>query len=114
MKNLFFFELDSKVSIYVPSTVNVSEHIDNKKFVDYVLSELAKLFGGATSTAAMGAYMSQAGELIRENVTICYSNCKSQDFAANMGKILEICNTLKNEMSQECISIEFNGQMAWI
>lgn len=114
MKKLFFFELDSKISIYVPSTVNVNQETDNTKQVNFVLSELAKLFGGATSTAASGAYLSSAGELIRENVTICYSNCKSVDFAKHAGKIVEICEKIKNDMRQECVALEFNGQMAWI
>ena len=47
MKELKFkFDLDSKVAIYVPSTVNVNESCNNSSMVRRVLSKLSELFGG--------------------------------------------------------------------
>ena len=55
MKNLKFkFDLDCKFSVYVPSTVNVTEQTDNADMVKYVLAELSKMFGGATASRGVG------------------------------------------------------------
>ncbi len=48
LKNMF--KLSSKVTIYVPATVNTSKAIDNARQVDEVAETLSRLFGGATST----------------------------------------------------------------
>lgn len=52
MKELKFkFDLDSKVAIYVPSTVNVNESCNNSAMVRRVLSKLSELFGGGNCNA---------------------------------------------------------------
>ena len=50
----FKYDLDSKVSIYVPSTVNVNEPVDNKQQVIAVIRQLSTMFGGATASDAVG------------------------------------------------------------
>lgn len=46
----FKFDLDCKVAIYVPATVNVNQEIDNTEYVTRTIGELSDLFGGATAT----------------------------------------------------------------
>jgi len=40
----YLFELDSKVTVYVPSTFNVSVETDNNEQVKHVLRELSIMF----------------------------------------------------------------------
>lgn len=110
----FVFDLDSKVAIYVPSTNNAVESCDNTGMVKRVLSELSELFGGATATDAIGGWVSTEHGLITERVTIVYSFCKSEQFAANIDRILDLCETIKSEMNQEAVTLEYNGQVKFI
>ena len=52
LKNLI--KLSSRVTVYVPATININETIDNTVYVDNTLTVLSKLFGGATCTPAVG------------------------------------------------------------
>ena len=62
MKSLKFkFDLDCKVSIYVPSTVEVNKEVDNKEQVKRVITELSQMFGGATATEAVGGWVCDNG-----------------------------------------------------
>jgi hypothetical protein len=107
--------LSKKVAIYVPSTINVSEHIDNSKYVEHALFLLSSLFGGATSTNNVGGYVAQNGELITENVTVVYAYCSDSSYnEENLLKIKEFCEFLKIKMGQECIGIEANNSMFFI
>ena len=44
--------LNSKITVYVPATVNVDKEIDNAPFVDRVARLLSEAFGGATASPA--------------------------------------------------------------
>ena len=110
----FVFDLDSKVAIYVPSTNNAVESCDNTGMVKRVLSKLSDMFGGATATDAIGGWNSIEHGLITERVTIVYSFCKSEDFANHFDEVLELCESIKSEMSQEAVTLEYNGQVKFI
>lgn len=115
MKQLAFkFDLDCKVAVYVPSTVNVNEHIDNSEYVKRTIGELADLFGGATATQAVGGWRCANGEIVLENTTIVYSFCTSEALQENFAKVYDICERLKAEMSQEAVTLEVNGQVKFV
>lgn len=107
--------LTEKVAIYVPSTVNVNQTIDNSQFVSKVAIELSKLFGGATQTQAIGSWFSQdLNKLVTENVTIVYSNCTKSDLEKHLLKVVNIASQLCSDMTQECISLEINNVLHFI
>lgn len=106
--------LDNKISIYVPSTYNVNNEINNRIYVIYVMKELSNIFGGATEIQANGCYLSNNGELIEEKINIIYSYCSKEQLEENMNKIIAICELLKNDMQQECISLEINNKLTFI
>ena len=110
----FVFDLDSKVAIYVPTTIDAVTKCDNSEMVKRVLTTLSNLFGGATATDAVGGWVSSEHGLITERVTIVYSFCKSEVFADNIDAILELCEAIKSEMSQEAVTLEYNGQVKFI
>ena len=115
MKTLKFkFDLDSKVSVYVPSTVNVSEQVDNSEQVTSVIRELSGLFGGATATQAVGGWVSESGETILERVTIVYSFCTSEQLREHFEDVYGIAQRIKQEMSQEAVTLEINGQVKFV
>lgn len=115
MKTLKFkFDLDSKVSIYVPSTQNVSDACDNSEQVRRVITELAQMFGGATASEAVGGWVCANGETILERVTIVYSFCNSAQLQEHFEDVYNICERIKNEMKQEAVTLEINGQVKFV
>ena len=57
-------KLSSKVTVYVPATNGVSEAADNTEQVKKTAALLADLFGGSTSTAALGYWLSPVAGLV--------------------------------------------------
>ena len=115
MKTLRFkFDLDSKVSVYVPSTQNVSEQVDNTEQVKNVIRELSQLFGGATATQAVGGWVAETGETILEKVTIVYSFCTSEQLQEHFDEVYAICDDIKVSMGQEAVTLEINGQVKFV
>ena len=110
----FTFDLDCCFTVYVPSTVNVNESTDNTEHVNKVMRDMAAMFGGATSTAAVGCWIAENGAQVIEHITKVYSFCTSDQAAANIEKVIGLCEWLKKEMNQEAISLEYNGQLKFI
>ena len=108
------FDLDCKVSIYVPSTINVNESVDNSAQVMHVITELSKLFGGATASQAVGGWVCDNGQTVVESVTIVYAFCTSEQLNNNIDEVISICENLRDSMKQEAISLEINGQLGFI
>lgn len=111
----YMIPLRSKVSIYVPSTNNVNELVDNSAMVDYVHTKLSELFGGATCAPAIGGWVSESGELVKERVTIVYAFCTDEQLERNLDEhVLPLCEKIKKDMSQEAVSLEVNGELYFI
>ena len=109
-----YFDLNTKVCIYVPSTIEVNKPIDNSEFCSYVQRKLSEMFGGATTNEAYGSYVCNNGELLNEKVSIVYSFCSTDQIIENIEKVVEICEYLKKEMSQESILLEVNNKVKFI
>jgi len=111
LKNLT--SLKEVVKIYVPSTYNVDQKIDNYKFVEGIESGLSNLFGGSTTIEANGAYLSNNGFLVTEKINIVYAFCENLD-NEKIDSVLTLCEWLKKEMKQECISLEVNNELYFV
>ncbi|WP_225985489.1 DUF3574 domain-containing protein [Priestia endophytica] len=107
------FYLDNVVKIYVPSTYNIDEPIDNKKYVDQSLEKFSNMFGGATSVDGTGAWIGDNKKLVKEKVTVVYSFAEKLD-KDKMNKVVEYAKHLKNDMKQSSVSLEINGKMYFI
>ena len=115
MKTLKFkFDLDCKFSVYVPSTTDAVDNCDNTEMVKYVLTELSKLFGGATASRNTGGWVSDEHGLILEPVTIVYAYCTSEQAVEHFEKVYAICERIKREMNQEAVTLEYNGQVKFV
>lgn len=87
LKNMI--ELSSRLTVYVPSTKNINEVIDNTEYVNKTASMLSEYFGGATATEASGYWTSDdilveqivnvtrfPGESTRVKPFQCYNDLK--------------------------------------
>lgn len=112
LQNLF--KLSSKVTVIVPATININEEIDNTPYVDKVASLLSELFGGATATQTLGYWTSPTAGLVKEKSTTVFAYCKESDLQTNIDKVIDLCGELKEEMTQDAIALEINGEMYFI
>lgn len=112
LQNLF--KLSSKVTVIVPATINISEEIDNTRYVDKVASLMSECFGGATASQTLGYWQSPTMGLVKEKSTTVFSYCSESDLQSNVEKVIELCESLKIEMSQDAIALEINGEMYFI
>jgi hypothetical protein len=113
-KLLNCFKLSSKITLYIPATKNINEVIDNTEYVNKAATLLSNCFGGATSTPALGYWMSSTAGLTKEKTTLVFAYCKDQDIENNIDKVIEFCEGLKKELTQDSIALELNGEMYFI
>ena len=108
------FKLSSKVTVYIPSTKNINEVINNTQYINQCASLLSECFGGATSTPALGYWMSNTVGLVKEDTTMVFSYASDTDLQANIEKVITFCENLKTELKQDAIALEINGEMYFI
>jgi hypothetical protein len=111
MSNVFGQPLASgKVVVYIPSTRNVSQllsEVEQEAEVNGVLSKFAKMFGGSTSTRATGAWITESGDLVKEEVTLVYSFVDVTETVEVSVKA--IAAGLAKRLQQEAVLVEING-----
>lgn len=103
--------MSCQIKIYVPSTVNVNEKIDNSEWVDKSLKFLSSEFGGATASKALGAWVSNSGSLVKEDVTLVFAYADQGKLEMSIDRIYMYCLNMKKQLSQEAIALEINGEM---
>lgn len=117
MKNFSnLFTLSQVVKIYIPSTVNVNEPAPElqDKFTKEAQGLLSDCFGGATTTAAVGSYRANSGELVTESVNVVYAFCTPSQMNENFDRVFAFCQKVCRDMTQEAISLEYNGQLGFV
>ena len=107
-------KLSHSIKIYVPSTTNVNQHIDNSSYVDETLKFLSQCFGGATSTKALGAWVSKDGSLIKENITMVFAYATEEKLQLHIDGVYDFCLTMKAYLGQEAIALELNNELYFI
>jgi len=107
-------KLGCSVKVYVPSTVNITEKAETQEWVDKSLSFLSELFGGATATIAMGAWLAKDGALVKEKVTLVLAYATQAQLEAGIEAVYGFCVLMKEKLGQEAIALEVNGSMYFI
>lgn len=105
------FTLSHKVTVYVPSTMDINKEIDNAEYVDEVATLLSSLFGGATSSQAIGYWNSQTAGLVKEKTVIVFAFAESLE---KIDLVIDKCEELKEKLKQDAIALEIDGQMYFI
>jgi hypothetical protein len=108
------FKLSSKVTVYIPSTTDIDKEIDNTKYVNECATLLADCFGGATSTPALGYWISNTAGLVKENTTMVFAYASDKDLQTKINRVITFCEKLKTELTQDAIALEINGEMYFI
>ncbi len=112
--NVISYDMENKVSIYVPSTVNVNQRINNKKQVMAIIKQMSLLFGGATSYKCTGGWVADNSDIVTEQINIVYSFCDKKSLKDNLSKVINICQQIKKDMKQEAVTLEVNGKATFI
>lgn len=107
------FHLDHVVKLYVPSTYDVDQPIDNTPYVNRTLEKFSGIFGGATAIDGQGAWLSDEKKLVKEKVTIVYSFGEKLD-RKTMNQVVDYAKLLKEEMKQSAVSLEVDGKLYFI
>lgn len=106
--------LRKSFKIYVPSTVNVNQSVDNSAYVEKTARFLSDKFGGCTCMPAHGSWVANDKSLVVENVTICYAFCNAVAYYKSIAEVKKFAQELCAEMSQEAISVEFNNKLSFV
>jgi len=100
--------------IYVPGTVAVDTAVDNSAAVAGCLSFLSNQFGGATAIEGAGAWLSSSAGLVTEKITICYAFTNLAGLFRGRRAVLDYAKKLRDDMSQEAISVEIDGRLFFV
>lgn len=112
-----FSEMDSlatKVAIYVPSTIDIDNPVNNSDMVEKTAIFLSDLFGGCTAFEASGFWIDSNKKLIKESPVVVYAYTTAAKAQEAETKIIEYVQEMKKEMQQECISVEYNNRLYFV
>ena len=108
------FKLSSKVTVYVPSTLDVDTPIDTSTWVDMTATLLSNCFGGATSCEALGYWTSPTAGLVKEKSTMVFAYCSDTDLQEHAETVIDFCVNMKTELKQDAVALEINGEMYFV
>lgn len=100
MKLKDLIPLKSKITVYVPATVDVNKEIDNSAQVERVARLLSECFGGATASPVRGYWVAENGALVAEKTTMVFAFCDTAAAEKYIDDVVTLCNELKHEMGQ--------------
>ena len=107
-----------QVEVYVPSTANVNEVINETDLllrVEATAVFLTGLFYGASvASPTTGYYKADDGELVREKTYKVYSFTTLSKLHAKNDEILNFAQEMCVEWSQECIAVVIDGTMHFV
>lgn len=103
--------LPQRVALYVPGTQGPATATDNAEQVERVARRFCEMFGGATAQQSAGYWLSESAGLVREAVTIVYAACTAAQLREHLPDVLTLAQQIKQDMSQEAVSVEVNGAL---
>lgn len=112
LKNMF--KLSSKITVYVPSTIDINVSVDTSEYVDACATLLSNCFGGATSCNTLGYWTSPTAGLVKERSIMVFAYCTDADLNNHIESVIDFCENMKTELKQDAIALEINGEMYFI
>ncbi|MGF1533294.1 MAG: Crp/Fnr family transcriptional regulator [Bernardetiaceae bacterium] len=108
-------ERTHQIAIFIPTTVDIDQHIDTHSYVERTSNFLAERFGGATSTQqATGVWNSQTAGLVGETVYIVHTYTTQTDMNKYLDEVIDFIKILKKELRQEAMALEVNKKLTLI
>ena len=112
LKNLI--PLDHKVALYVPSLLPDGTVIENREsYINRVRKLFSSLFGGCTSTKAVGSWVLETGKVQNEGIEVVFSYT-TELTEESIESVIDLATALKHELKQEAISIEVDNKLYFI
>jgi hypothetical protein len=106
--------LPVETAIVVPSTEAENKPISKPKFqkrVDNTRKELSDMFGGFTSVSALGGYVGEKEELVKEKVNVVTAFASEESYEKNKENFINYVNKKKEEWEQEAVSIMIENDL---
>ena len=103
--------LNHSVALFVPSTMDVDQAVDNRVQVQETLSFLGNLFGGATSSNAEGAWRSEDSGIVTEQVTIVKTFVSRKALDTYLDEVFNFASQLKVNMKQEAVAVSVDNRL---
>ena len=101
----------NKVSIYVPSTIDVNKV--NSNFENLTQDTIKKLQENFNKNVqrynTQGAWKSENGEIVYEDINILTIEETEENFENTLSYFIQLANQFKKDLSQEGISIGVNN-----
>jgi len=111
------FTLDKKVEFYVPSTEDINSGIDADRHagrVHKIARQFADLFGGSTQQKAIGHYVTDAGILVSEDITIVTSYADRASYDRHYNDVINLAASFCRQWKQESIAIAFCDRLVLV
>ena len=103
--------LNHALAIFVPSTLDIDQPIDNENQVQSTLQFFGNVFGGATKSDAEGVWRSEDSGLVAEQVTIVRTFVSKNALDMHLDSVVEFATQLKKEMKQEAVALSVDHQL---
>ena len=107
-------ENKNNISLFVPSTVNVSKYVNNSYYVNYCYNKIKSLYNNNDIKYydTEGSWYSEdLKKVVIENITIITVELNTIA-EADIYNFIQLANWIKKEMSQEGVSIAINAALA--
>lgn len=104
----------NNISLFVPSTVDISKHIDNSYYTNYCYNKIESLYSNNNKKYydTKGSwYSDDLQKVIIEDITIITLELNIIT-EADIYNFIQLANWIKKEMSQEGVSIAINTALA--
>lgn len=100
------------VGLFIPSTCNKKDLVDNTSHLNEAKVMFGTLFGGYTCLIGLGGWVFQeTKELFEEPVILIFSMVTQEELEAHQEVIKQFANHLRIELHQEAISVVIDGDL---
>lgn len=109
-------ETNNTLAVFIPSTINVNEQIDNKYYIAEVIKMIRSLYSDMETTYynTSGSWLDDnTNTIIYDNITIVSINLQTVT-EADITNMVNIANWIKYNMQQQGVSININNSLAII
>lgn len=103
--------LDRRVSVFVPTTVDVNVPADTGFHVEQTMQFMAELFGGVSAVEQAGLYVSSRWGAVREKTVAVRSYTTADILRQQFPLLLCFVRELQKELRQEAIALELDGRL---